>query len=73
MLQETYDFLYKLAENDHPFLFIVVLVLALSGLGQLIALPFKVVNRFLRHLNIRRAGWPPTHLDADGDWAESER
>ncbi len=22
---------------------------------------------FLRHLNIRSKGWPPPHLDADGD------
>lgn len=25
-------------------------------------------NRLLRHMNVRRAGWPPDHLDADGDW-----
>ena len=25
-------------------------------------------NRLMRHLNVRRAGWPPAHLDADGDW-----
>lgn len=30
-------------------------------------------NRFLRHLNIRKAGWPPEHLDADGDWEQSRR
>ena len=24
-------------------------------------------NRFMRHLNIRAAGWPPAYLDADGD------
>ena len=29
---------------------------------------FLVWNRFMRHLNIRKAGWPPAHLDADGDF-----
>uniref|UniRef100_A0AAU6W1U8 Uncharacterized protein n=1 Tax=Pseudomonas phage Touem01 TaxID=3138548 RepID=A0AAU6W1U8_9VIRU len=29
---------------------------------------FRCWNRLVRHLNIRRAGWPPVHLDADGDW-----
>lgn len=29
---------------------------------------FLCWNRLMRHLNIRRAGWPPTHLDADGDF-----
>lgn len=24
-------------------------------------------SRFIRHLNIRSKGWPPPHLDADGD------
>ena len=25
-------------------------------------------NRFLRMLMVRKHGWPPEHLDADGDW-----
>jgi hypothetical protein len=24
----------------------------------------------VRHLNIRKAGWPPPHLDADGDFKD---
>jgi len=28
---------------------------------------FKVTNHFLRMLNILFRGWPPPHLDADGD------
>jgi hypothetical protein len=28
-------------------------------------------TRFLRHLNIRAQGWPPPHLDADGDAVET--
>lgn len=29
---------------------------------------FRCWNRLLRHLNVRKAGWPPIHLDGDGDW-----
>ena len=25
------------------------------------------INRPLRHMNIRKHGWPPEHCDADGD------
>lgn len=35
---------------------------------------FRTCNRFFRHLNIRSKGWPPSHLDADGDadWTKTE-
>lgn len=26
-----------------------------------------IFKLFFRHLNIRKHGWPPNHLDADGD------
>ena len=29
---------------------------------------FRFWNRLMRHLNIRKACWPPAHLDADGDF-----
>lgn len=29
---------------------------------------FKVINRTLRHANIRKHGYPPVHCDADGDF-----
>lgn len=28
---------------------------------------FKMWNRFWRHWNIRKHGYPPDHCDADGD------
>lgn len=41
------------------------------GCMLLIAMPlnfmFSFFNRFLRHLNIRKHGYPPEHCDADGD------
>lgn len=29
-----------------------------------------VYSRTMRHLNIRKHGWPPAHCDADGDFKE---
>lgn len=29
---------------------------------------FRCWGTLMRHLNIRRHGWPPAHLDADGDF-----
>jgi hypothetical protein len=31
---------------------------------------FRCWNRWMRHLNIKAHGWPPAHLDADGDPVE---
>lgn len=31
-----------------------------------------VFNRLLRSINIAIRGWPPAHLDADGDWKPEE-
>lgn len=36
--------------------------------GAVLEFLWKCWNRFLRHLNVRKHGWPPEHLDADGDW-----
>jgi hypothetical protein len=29
---------------------------------------FRCWNRLMRHLNVRKHGWPPEHLAADGDF-----
>jgi hypothetical protein len=34
---------------------------------MLTATPLKMWKLTMRHLNIRKHGWPPTHCDADGD------
>lgn len=36
-------------------------------IGTITTFLFRSWNRFLRHLNIRKCGWPPAHCDADGD------
>jgi len=33
---------------------------------------FLLWNRLIRHLNIRAAGWPPEHLDADGSFSADD-
>lgn len=37
----------------------------LSGLANFI---FLIWNRFWRHFNIRKHGYPPPYCDADGDF-----
>lgn len=31
-----------------------------------------IFNRTMRTLNVGLRGWPPAHLDADGDWKQTE-
>jgi hypothetical protein len=42
------------------------------GCFMLVSIPFtfafNVINRTLRHWNIRKHGYPPAHCDADGDF-----
>ena len=33
-----------------------------------ICMPFKIINRILRTIKVLARGWPPEHIDADGDW-----
>ena len=62
-----YDFMDK-----HWF---VTVILSLIG-ASTIAFPFRCVaimySRMLRSRNIAARGWPPAHLDADGDPVKNE-
>ena len=59
-----------------------ILEIAFSGFWEfigmviLISIPFKVVLsiwiRLMRMITVRKSGWPPPHLDADGDWKPKE-
>ena len=44
-----------------PWLTFFLALLGTVVVQTLIKIPF-------RHLNIRKHGWPPSHLDADGDF-----
>jgi hypothetical protein len=38
------------------------------------SISFRIINRILRTIKVCVRGWPPEHLDADGDWkAEAQR
>lgn len=32
----------------------------------------RLCSRWMRHRNIAARGWPPPHLDADGDWKPND-
>lgn len=44
-----------------------VLVLAIVVIGT----AFRIVNRVLRTIKVLFRGWPPSHLDADGDFRKA--
>jgi hypothetical protein len=33
----------------------------------------KLFSRLFRMIMVSKHGWPPSHLDADGDWKELEK
>lgn len=49
--------------GDHPILTFFLAMIA----ANVLIYPFKLINRWIRHRNIVAAGWPPAHLDGDGD------
>lgn len=55
--------------GQHPWLFTLLVLVCAQIIGGCIT----IVNRIIRHFNIRAKGWPPPHLDADGDWQEEEQ
>ncbi len=55
-----YDFM-----SDSPWLSFFLALIIAGGVKFLI-------NRPLRHMNIRKHGWPPAHCDADGDLKDTD-
>lgn len=56
----------------HPVLtFFMGLILA-SVVTAPFRYAFRAYNRTLRSRNIQARGWPPAHLDADGDFKKKE-
>jgi hypothetical protein len=53
--------------NAHPYIFALLFTIVVMGVVRLAVWPFRLVNRWFRHLNIKAHGWPPPHVDADGD------
>ena len=55
----------------HPFIQWSALWLVwppLLAAYALVTWPMRLLNRMIRSRNIREKGWPPPHLDADGDF-----
>ena len=55
--------------SESPYLTFFFSIFALCGVVSLLKF---IVNRPLRHMNIRKHGWPPEHCDADGDFREPD-
>ena len=51
--------------SDHWFVSLLMLYIVCQTVLKLVLLSW---SRFMRHLNIRKHGWPPAHCDADGDF-----
>lgn len=51
--------MWQFATTYPGFSFLIVCVMGLTATSMW--------TRAMRHLNIRSAGWPPEHCDADGD------
>lgn len=47
--------------SERPFTAIVLVYISFTTLHY-------ILNRMFRCLNVRKQGWPPPHLDADGDF-----
>lgn len=57
--------------SEHWFLTWCALWLAWGPIWltmQVVGLTYKLISRVLRLLIVAIRGWPPHHLDADGDW-----
>ncbi len=58
--------------SESPVLTFSLACVAVSVCGGVIKLAIVIINRPLRHMNIRKHGWPPAHCDADGDFKEKQ-
>jgi len=55
--------------SESPYL---TFFLAVVAAEVIIRVAVNLPNRILRHWNIRKHGYPPTHCDADGDFKKPE-
>lgn len=56
----------------NPFLGFILICAVYYTLKWIITTPFRMFNRWCRRKNIAEHGWPPEHLDADGDFKPSD-
>lgn len=60
--------IFEFMMNSPWLSFFMALILA----GLVEAILFRLPNRIIRGMNIRKHGWPPKHCDADGDFKKEE-
>jgi hypothetical protein len=65
------DDMWKFA-NENPWLTFFIIFFALITITNIVYMPAKILSRYHRHKTLRQIGWPPPHLDADGDFKEEE-
>lgn len=58
--------------HHHPFLAWCALWLLWPAGWIILTIVIRLPNRILRCINIVTRGWPPEHLDADGDWKRED-
>jgi len=56
--------------SDSPYLTFFLGLIAASIISTILR---YCINRPLRHMNIRKHGWPPVHCDADGDFKKEDK
>jgi hypothetical protein len=71
-LMHQYIDTYFQFTSAHIFLGTILGLSAISATYSFCVYPLKLINRWIRHLNIKAAGWPPPGVDADGDAVETK-
>lgn len=59
-----------LLQTDPGAIVIILVVLAITLCSLVNTLICRPIRLFFRSQNIKNAGWPPSHCDADGDAVE---
>ena len=71
-MAETISALAAFARTD-PLLSFILVCASYYAITAPFRFGFRAWNRYCRMRNIRDHGWPPPHLDADGDYKESSK
>ena len=58
--------------DSHPIIMLLMAVVCACAAASPFFFAFCAYNQNLRSRNIIARGWPPPHLDADGDFKEEE-
>lgn len=65
--------IYEFMDKSPLITVLLALILSSAIVRIIISLLFNLPNRVLRHQNIRKHGYPPSHCDADGDFKPEKK